>query len=312
MDAAGGVLHISSMLVPAAATIPTFGLYGERAHLPDVCHVETIATRSALHGWDIKPHRHDRLHQFVLVTAGEALLTLDGRRALLAPPAVVNLPPRTVHGFRFAPDTDGFVLTAPDELVATLLEALPVLAEARVVAADGLPVIFAEAAREHADASPARPSNLAALVTLIAGRTAAAMTASADAVPAVSPLVRRFEALLEAHFREHWRVRDYAAAVGVTAPHLSRACRAATGLSASRLVAARLAREARRLLAYTPHPVSRVAEDLGFVDPAYFTRFFTREAGTTPTAFRARTAAPRSHAAGGDRDPVIAGRGEAG
>lgn len=293
MDTPRRLLHESSMRPDATAAIPTFGLYGERDHLPDVLHVETIATRSALHGWNIRPHRHARLHQFLLLTAGAARVSLDGREEALAPPAIVNLPPRTVHGFRFAPATEGFVLTVPDDLVEGVVQSLPVLATAGAGPGEGLAVLFTEAAREHAGASPARSGNLAALAALVAGRTAAALAARAEAAPAAQPLVRRFEALVEAHFREHWRVADYAAALGVTAPHLSRVCRQATGQSASRLLNARLAREARRLLAYTPHPVARVAEDLGFVDPAYFTRFFTRETGATPTAFRIRAAAPR-------------------
>eukprot|EP00903_Cladosiphon_okamuranus_P018984 g17461.t1 len=41
-----------------------------------------------------------------------------------------------------------------------------------------------------------------------------------------------------------------------------------------------------KLLANTGSPVSQVAFRLGFVDPAYFTRFFKRETGQNPAAFR--------------------------
>jgi AraC family transcriptional activator of pobA len=289
MDTACTVLHLSRMDAAGTQVIPTFDLYGERAQLPDVLHCETIATRSALHGWDIRPHRHERLHQFVLVTAGAAELLLDGGRVPLSLPRVVNLPPRTVHGFRFAPGTGGHVLTVPAELVEPTVAALPGLSAPGTGAADdGLVTLMGEAAREHAGLSPARASNLAAFAALVAGRTAATLADAPAEARAGSPLVRRFEALLEAHFREHWSVAHYAAAIGVSPAHLSRVCRQATGQSASRMATQRRMREARRLLAYTPRTVAHIADDLGFVDPAYFTRVFTRETGMTPTAFRAK------------------------
>ena len=52
----------------------------------------------------------------------------------------------------------------------------------------------------------------------------------------------------------------------------------------------RLIREARRNLVYTNLSVSRIAYALGFEDPAYFTRVFTRATGTAPRAFRQRLA----------------------
>jgi AraC family transcriptional activator of pobA len=293
MDRARCILHESRMDSAAAHAIPTFDLYGERACLPDILHCETIAKRSVLHEWNIRPHRHERLHQFILASAGAADLMLDGGTIPLSLPSVVNLPPRTVHGFAFAPRTQGFVLTVPAELVEPTVAVLPVLAAPRTGPADaGLATLFAEAAREHAGRSPARGPNLAAFAALIAGRTAAQLADGPASARRGSALVRRFEALLEAHFRDQWRVSHYAAALGVSAQHLSRACRSATGLPASRLITARAMREGRRLLAYTPRSVVSIAEDLGFVDPAYFTRVFTRQTGLTPTAFRARAAAP--------------------
>lgn len=41
-----------------------------------------------------------------------------------------------------------------------------------------------------------------------------------------------------------------------------------------------------RLLRYSAVPVSEISYQLGFVDPAYFSRFFTKRTGTPPTQFR--------------------------
>ena len=106
-----------------------------------------------------------------------------------------------------------------------------------------------------------------------------------------SPLLARFEALIEAHHLARWGVADYAQALAVTPTHLSRITRQATGQPASRLIDDRLIREARRQLVYTNLQVATIAYALGFADPAHFSRVFSRATGTSPRAFRHRHAA---------------------
>ena len=101
-----------------------------------------------------------------------------------------------------------------------------------------------------------------------------------------SLLFRRFEALLEQHHLERWSVSDYAAALSITATHLNRVTRAATGDTASHLILNRMIREARRNLVYTTLPVSTIAYALGFDDPAYFSRIYAAATGLSPRAFR--------------------------
>lgn len=71
---------------------------------------------------------------------------------------------------------------------------------------------------------------------------------------------------------------------------MSRSCRQISGESALDLLHGRLMLEARRLLAYTALPVSEIAVQLGYEDPAYFSKFFARSVGDTPSAYRALVA----------------------
>lgn len=50
----------------------------------------------------------------------------------------------------------------------------------------------------------------------------------------------------------------------------------------------RLVLEAKRLLVHTTDPVGVIARQLGFAEPTNFVKFFRRETGTTPGAFRTR------------------------
>ena len=72
----------------------------------------------------------------------------------------------------------------------------------------------------------------------------------------------------------------------MTEGRLNRLCRTMAGSPAAELILERLMLEARRRLVYVAAPVSRIAYDLGYQDPAYFSRIFRRRVGMTPKAFR--------------------------
>ena len=101
-------------------------------------------------------------------------------------------------------------------------------------------------------------------------------------------IVDRFRSLVEREFRRMHRVQDYAERLGVSPGHLNVLCHAHLARSASDEIHKRVLLEARRLLRYTDKPAFAIAQELGFADPAYFGRFFKREAGVTPRGFRVR------------------------
>ncbi len=101
-------------------------------------------------------------------------------------------------------------------------------------------------------------------------------------------LTERYSRLLERDYRSGMAVADFAAALGVTPTHLTRACKAASGRAAHALLQDRVLYEARRLLSETDMPVMRVAETLGYRSPAYFARAFHQKVGITPSDFRRR------------------------
>ena len=97
----------------------------------------------------------------------------------------------------------------------------------------------------------------------------------------------RFRRELERGHPDSRRVEDYAAKLGCSVRTLTRASLAVTGRTAKQVVDDRVALEARRLLACTPLSVAEVGRRLGFPEPTNFGRFFHREVGRSPGAFRA-------------------------
>lgn len=278
------------------ASIRTYSLFGESVHFPDVMHCETIVARSALHDWELEPHRHARLHQVLVLETGGGIAHVEGESIVLRARTVLNIPAGTVHGFSFRPGSNGFITTLPDDLVDASLEgvgaARRVLSKFGVAREDRVLCalvrqVWSEFGANHA----ARALVLRGLCATLLGLVARALASEStpEGGDAATPrLFSRFESLLEAHYAEQWKVARYADALGVSPTHLSRVSRAITGLPASGVVDQRLMREARRLLAYTSMSITTVAYALGFDDPAHFSRAFNRLFGCSPRAFRAR------------------------
>lgn len=282
--------------------VPNYQLYGET---PDRggefwLHCETIPERSRLHEWEIRPHRHPAFFQMLYISDGSGEVLADGGYLPMARSTAVFMPPGAVHGFRFSRDIGGLVVTVLrerlDALCAASSDVAAFAASPRVIAqADArAPEAVTSLRRIEAELAGrgiARMVLLDALVTsavIELARTGGSADVTSGEQDRDQARLDELAALIGAHYREHRPVAFYAEKIGVSATHLNRIARARTGHSLQGLVDLRLMEEARRNLVFTFLPAQTIALDLGFSDPAYFSRFFRRQAGETPAAFRAR------------------------
>ncbi len=290
--------------MPPPTPLPAFALYGEDAFSDslDGLHVESIAARSRLHDWEIRAHRHALLCQILTIRRGGARLTLDAGAQALRGPCVVAVPAMAVHGFRFDERVEGMVITFNESLLPRLLEGADGLRE-RLAGAIVLHLTRGSAAArdigqaadalqaEFAGSAPWRRRALdAALLRLLLslGRALPRPAARDAAVPARAlAIVQRYRALVDARYRQQPTLSQLATGVGVSATHLNRACRRLLGHPALAVLHARLLLEAQRELAYTAMSIKQIGLGLGFDDAGYFTRFFRRGTGSTPSEWRA-------------------------
>jgi len=280
--------------------VPVYHLYGEQAAgaEPEFLHCESIALRSRIYQWTIQPHRHEDLFQVLFATRGGASIVQDDHRQQCDGPFGVVIPARSVHGFCFGCDIDGWVMTIATAHLAPLLSAAPLIATRLADPAVlrfgkrtlGLERLFLHLEQEIAGSCIARLGALQSLVALIliefgrcvdVGTTAAAGPHGRDL-----PRVWRYQALIEREFRRHRPVEDYARILAVTPVQLNRSCRAVLGRSALAVIHDRLLLEAKRYLIYSSMTVAEIAYVLGFDDPSYFARFFARLAGHAPSVYR--------------------------
>jgi AraC family transcriptional activator of pobA len=99
-------------------------------------------------------------------------------------------------------------------------------------------------------------------------------------------LAERFRELIDQHYRANLPLQDYASMMAVSLAQLRAACAAATGQSPTRMIHARIITEAKRNLIFGNTSMEQIAFSLGFSNAAYFTRFFRKEVGQTPSQFR--------------------------
>ncbi len=297
MDFRGFRLHYPNMA--PRREVPTYKLYGEDfASSPDFwLHSETILERTQLHNFEIAEHRHATFFQIFLVGAGRGELLSDGTVEEFGAPCAVFIPPGARHGFRYARDVEGIVITAradrltalaaSDRTIADFAERLRIVRFGATPEAGRAVAALEELVAERAASDAGRAMLLEALMTAAIVRLVRAAGAMEPAAAgAAEPRAETLLALIGTHFREHRPIGFYASRLGVSATHLNRIARAATGLSVQGLISRRLMEEARRDLVFSPSPVQTIAYSLGFSDPAYFNRFFRRGAGLTPGAYR--------------------------
>lgn len=99
-------------------------------------------------------------------------------------------------------------------------------------------------------------------------------------------MVREFRQLVSENYLIVRSVQEYADLVGVSATHLRDTVKDITGYSPGQLIRQEIIFEAKRRLANTEATTALIGYALNFEDTSYFSRFFKRETGKSPSNYR--------------------------
>jgi len=111
-------------------------------------------------------------------------------------------------------------------------------------------------------------------------------TAAFDRQP--DTLISELMRLIDKNFITYKENDFYAEKLGISIKGLNDACKKGTGKTVKQHIQEKLVLEIKREIRLKKKSLKEIAFDLGFSEPAYFTRFFKQQTSLTPTEFRSR------------------------
>ncbi|OWV98094.1 AraC family transcriptional regulator [Rhizobium sp. R693] len=287
--------------------VPSFFVYGEPSRELDVgfLHVETVMERKSVHLGHIAPHKHPLMGQITYWFEGGGTYRIEDETWNFSAPTISFVPSNVVHGFDVGEQSDAIVVSISDDLLRAMAPQVDLGLDVPVLLTgerhDGnwarigsLLAIIADEYRTDAGASENVLMGLVSVVLSLMARFG-----GSSGLDAASPTVVLGMALRRAvdhHYKENWPVGRYVDLLSTTQHLLDKAAREVFGLTVKEILLNRRLLEAKRLLKFTIRPVEDIGREIGFDDPAYFSRFFRKRTGEAPAAWRCRHLQPEKEA----------------
>ncbi|WP_266205165.1 AraC family transcriptional regulator [Pontibacter kalidii] len=279
------------------------GLYGTDSieFAKGLVNVHPFGEIGRQHEGQVKRHAHNNLFQVFMVESGTTELHHAATKTTIQAPAIITVSKNHEHGFLHQGEVSGWIISLSDTVLEHMLQR-----EAEVVYAMEAIRIF-RVTEENAGAVqvfdtgqkcvqeynlqfPGRLLMLQYLVgQLLVQLYRLSLSEQEQAVGAdnVSKIYfRRFQQLMKEENSYKISVEEYARHLSISTGHLSRVCRSVAGKSPKDIIISYFITEAQLALSDVEKSVSEVCFELGFDDPAYFTRLFKKRTGLAPMAFR--------------------------
>lgn len=247
------------------------------------------------------PHKHSFFH-LVYFSKGSGTHSIDFVNFNVQPGQIYFMIPGQVHSWDFASAPDGFIVNFSEQFLHAFIanprytdqfsffsgiaakQVIDLQPEARKAVEQILTRIVEEANSKRAlkdDVVRAALVQLFVTVSRLSFKESSQQSTNYNSL-----LLTNFQKLIELHYKQKKLTKDYAAMLYVTPNHLNALCKDITGRPAGELIRDRIILEAKRLLVNAQLTVAEISIELGFADNSYFSRFFKKNAGTTPELFR--------------------------
>jgi len=245
-------------------------------------------------------------HHIILLAAGTMTLARGETPAVVQGPALVFFPPSEGESVTVAAGAHGHLIGVSPEIIGEAIGDHAESPSLRLFSSgfsitDGLeraqlaelePLFqgFISELFQEGRAARMVASAYARLILMTAWRLSGADERSAMAASGTGPILQRFRQSVEANFRQHWSIGDYATELGISTDRLHAVCQRTLTRSPIELVHDRLVQEAKLRLERGARSVQDISDSLGFRDPANFSHFFKRKTGISPAKYRALAA----------------------
>lgn len=281
-------------------TIPLWIIPDDERPLPIVAGTMSVAPEGVL---TVEPRRHE-FYFMIWLTAGKGTHFIDFKGYPIHPQTLYFVGPYQIQYWDIEEPIDGYYIGFEDifyhqcNFLAQLTLFSTLANEAALTFNDDdarvVENLFSQLVAEFNGLQQDIFGGKEAVVSLLQlilihaqrGQTTAQQIGAPRVLNASGQITYTFLENIEAHVHENLPLQAYAEQLGITPDHLSDSVKKVLGVPASNLLKQRMATEARRYLVHSEKTSAEIAELLNFKDPSYFGRFFKRETGQSPRAFR--------------------------
>ena len=278
--------------------IPSSDLLRERSI--EIRHISRYIDRSKL---DESPHRHP-FQEIIYIKSGAGKHTIDGTVFNLQPNTIYVIGEGQIHEFLEGSNLSGYLIryrqsTLPTELsnftagfallqMVTDTNALTLLPDEVQAFESNLEALLSE--YEQSKTKKINNVLLFLLLSLLSriNRKVRAITEQtiSENNPTADSIFRRFILLIEDNYKSKHILSFYCRQLNMDRRKLTAITSQKTGLTPKDLINKRLMTEAKRMLSFTLLSFKEIAYEIGYSEPAYFSRIFKRKVGVSPKEYR--------------------------
>ncbi len=258
-------------------------------------YVNSFKEHLQLHGFVDNPHRHDS-YLMVFFTKGSGFHDIDFSQFEIKAGSLFVLQPGQIHHWDLSADIEGFVVIFSKEIYRLYFEHKQVsdysFYDTPQLFFDSkecynLLLYFNLLLQESKFDFGFRMDKMTNLLDCIHIEIARKYSQNDQFEKhAYNSKIAVFEVLVEQHFKNKKMPSFYAEQLHITLKHLNRICREILQKTATDFIADRIVLEIKRMLVDKNLSINEIADQMGFEDYSYFSRFFKKKTNSSPTAFR--------------------------
>lgn len=254
---------------------------------------EIVANNVDFSGHLTKAHRDDH-YVFYIQEKGLIELMIDFKNHQIKDQALFFIAPGQVHYYTRQMDSKGYFIflnpsylqNAYRRIFDTHQNVSQVVPIQNTVLFNTVELIFQQVSEAVSDI---QKNIIRSLVDSLMGMTVLEFSKNENpknGIDRKTELTFEFRQLVQKHFLELKRPKDYAALLHISVPYLNEMVKEQTGCASSYWIQHEILLEAKRLLFYTQLNTKEIAFSLQYEDHTYFSRFFKKNEGITPLEFR--------------------------
>lgn len=238
------------------------------------------------------PHKHNDYFEIIFLTKGTGSHTIDTIEYKIQPPVVFNIRKEQVHFWDINTAPEGFVFIIKKNFIDNCLDkdiknliselsALTCLFPNDTAVIDMSNMLL----KEYESKKNKNYQVIEGLLKALLAKFLQTAIISSTKIKCNS-IYQKLILLLSKENELTNKVSHYAQLLNTSPQNLNAICRKETGQSSTEVISNYIINEAKRLLLYTDLTVSEIAGKLDFKDNSHFSKYFKRNVGNTPIAFR--------------------------